>query len=213
METSEDQFKKALLHLERIFNNLNEHWHSIQLLLSHVSQPLKVDDRGLANVLSQIHINMRQFQQDLQNLDVVKTYSEIKFIGNRLHQIEKDISELKNDGVKRRVELEFVVDGYELVKKPKGYEKESMVEEDPNSYLTTLLETLNHRECQCLIHRYGLFNEKPKTFKDMEDVFKISRGRISQICAKALRKCRHPERRKFIDKITNTKLKKDILGE
>ena len=37
--------------LKKIFDNLNQHWHSIELLLAHVSNPLTVDDRGLANAL------------------------------------------------------------------------------------------------------------------------------------------------------------------
>lgn len=46
---------KEYQHVERIIENLNQHWHSIQLLLSHVSQPLLVDDRGLKQVLNDLN--------------------------------------------------------------------------------------------------------------------------------------------------------------
>src|SRR5260370_19821384 len=90
---------KIVEHLHRIMNNLGEYWHSIQLLLSHVSKPLLVDDRGLAMVLQQLTEKITNITIDMEQLDISKTLAEIKYIGNRLNKIEKDISAIKDEGI------------------------------------------------------------------------------------------------------------------
>ena len=46
--------------------------------------------------------------------------------------------------------------------------------------------------------RYGLDNEPPKTLEDVGKAFNVTRERIRQIEAKALRKLRHPSRSKKV---------------
>lgn len=47
---------------------------------------------------------------------------------------------------------------------------------------------LNDKEKEIIMNRFGLFNNKPRTLQEVGDVKKISRERVRQIEAKALRK-------------------------
>jgi len=58
------------------------------------------------------------------------------------------------------------------------------------------LETLTEREQQVLRLRFGLDDGRPRTLEEVGRVFHVTRERIRQIEAKALRKLRHPSRSK-----------------
>ncbi len=60
--------------------------------------------------------------------------------------------------------------------------------------LETVLETLTSRERDVLKLRYGLDDGRMKTLEEIGQVFNVTRERIRQIEAKALRKLRHPNR-------------------
>lgn len=59
-----------------------------------------------------------------------------------------------------------------------------------------VLSTLSERERKVLIQRFGLLDGKPKTLEEVGVEFNVTRERIRQIEAKALRKMRHPIRSK-----------------
>lgn len=61
-----------------------------------------------------------------------------------------------------------------------------------------VLQTLTERERQVLIRRFGLLDGKPKTLEEVGVEFNVTRERIRQIEAKALRKMRHPTRAKLL---------------
>ena len=62
--------------------------------------------------------------------------------------------------------------------------------------MNEVLATLNDRERKVLIQRFGLLDGKPKTLEEVGVEFNVTRERIRQIEAKALRKMRHPIRSK-----------------
>ena len=62
--------------------------------------------------------------------------------------------------------------------------------------LTEVLGTLTDREKQVLMLRFGLKDGKARTLEEVGKNFKVTRERIRQIEAKALRKLRHPSRSK-----------------
>lgn len=62
--------------------------------------------------------------------------------------------------------------------------------------MNEVLETLTDRERKVLIQRFGLADGKPKTLEEVGVEFNVTRERIRQIEAKALRKMRHPTRSK-----------------
>ena len=57
-----------------------------------------------------------------------------------------------------------------------------------------VLESLSDRERRVLEERFGLKDGKSKTLEEVGKIFKVTRERIRQIEAKALRKLRHPSR-------------------
>lgn len=60
--------------------------------------------------------------------------------------------------------------------------------------LMEALSTLTEREQEVLRQRFGLDDGKPKTLEEVGKQFHVTRERIRQIEAKALRKLRHPSR-------------------
>lgn len=67
-----------------------------------------------------------------------------------------------------------------------------------------ILGTLAPREAMVLILRYGLRDGRPRTLEEVGKVFNVTRERIRQIEAKALRRLKHPNKTKklrdFLDK-------------
>ncbi len=76
--------------------------------------------------------------------------------------------------------------------------------EDAASYsilkdqITKLLDTLTDREQRVLILRFGLKDGRSRTLEEVGKEFNVTRERIRQIEAKALRKLRHPSRAKLL---------------
>ena len=62
--------------------------------------------------------------------------------------------------------------------------------------LSEVLKTLTPREEKVLSLRFGLEDGNPKTLEEVGKEFNVTRERIRQIEAKALRKLRHPSRSK-----------------
>ena len=62
--------------------------------------------------------------------------------------------------------------------------------------LREVLDTLSDREKKVLILRFGLDDGRPRTLEEVGKEFNVTRERIRQIEAKALRKLRHPSRSK-----------------
>lgn len=75
----------------------------------------------------------------------------------------------------------------------------SMLKEEMGGALSTLTE----REKKILILRFGISDGSPRTLEEVGNVFKVTRERVRQIEAKALKKLRHPTRsrrlRSFLD--------------
>ena len=65
--------------------------------------------------------------------------------------------------------------------------------------LLQVLDTLTPRENEVLLMRYGLRDGRPKTLEEVGKEFNVTRERIRQIEAKALRKLRHPNRTKKLN--------------
>ena len=62
--------------------------------------------------------------------------------------------------------------------------------------LMEVLDTLSEREKKVLMLRFGLEDGRPRTLEEVGKEFNVTRERLRQIEAKALRKLRHPSRSK-----------------
>jgi RNA polymerase primary sigma factor len=91
------------------------------------------------------------------------------------------------DDDKRTVE-ETLIDDY--TEHPDDATGKVLLKED----LENVLNTLNPRERDVLRLRYGLDDGRVKTLEEIGNVFNVTRERIRQIEAKALRKLRQPSR-------------------
>ncbi len=70
--------------------------------------------------------------------------------------------------------------------------------------LITVLSTLTPREEKVLRLRYGVDDGRPRTLEEVGKEFNVTRERIRQIEAKALRKLRHPSRSKHLKDFLDT---------
>ncbi len=70
--------------------------------------------------------------------------------------------------------------------------------------LKDVLMTLTERERQVIDLRFGLSQRYPLTLEEVGKHFSVTRERIRQIEAKALRKLRHPSRMKSLDEFSTT---------
>ena len=64
--------------------------------------------------------------------------------------------------------------------------------------ISKLLNTLTEREQRVLILRFGLKDGRTRTLEEVGKEFNVTRERIRQIEAKALRKLRHPSRARML---------------
>ncbi len=85
---------------------------------------------------------------------------------------------------------DFIED--EVIENPVDYTTRIVLREQLNE----VLDTLTDREENVLRLRFGLDDGKMRTLEDVGKVFNVTRERIRQIEAKALRKLRHPSRSK-----------------
>lgn len=105
----------------------------------------------------------------------------------RISQQPKSLSTPIGDDKETTLE-QFITD----TTQPSLYDKVS--KELLKDALGKVLETLSPRERKVLIMRFGLENSKPKTLEEVGREFKVTRERIRQIEAKAIRKLKHPTR-------------------
>ena len=87
---------------------------------------------------------------------------------------------------------DFVADGNVVT--PEGNVESVMLRE----HIDTLLGDLKERERQVIVLRFGLEDGHPRTLEEVGKEFNVTRERIRQIEAKALRKLRNPVRSKRI---------------
>ena len=76
--------------------------------------------------------------------------------------------------------------------------EESMENQTKAEVLDTILGTLEGREGDVIKYRYGLMDGEPRTLEEVGQIFGLTKERIRQIEAKALRKLRNPFRAKLL---------------
>ncbi len=123
----------------------------------------------------------------------VEKVNEIQKISQDPVSLEKPIGEEEDSKM-----IDFIEDND--TPSPSALSEATML----NDKLNEVLATLTPRENEVIRRRYGLDDGKPKTLEEVGREFNVTRERIRQIEAKALRKLRHPGRAKKL---------KDFLDE
>lgn len=150
---------------------------------------------------------LKRIQRELgQKYEREPTAKEIarvmKFPASKIEEIIK-ISQEPNSlqskvGSENDTELsEFIMD--EVSSTPEDQASYELLK----THIDEVLESLSERERKVLELRFGLKDHKPRTLEEVGKVFGVTRERIRQIEAKALRKLRHPSRSRQL---------KDYLG-
>ena len=105
----------------------------------------------------------------------------------RISQQPKSLSTPIGDDKETTLE-QFITDSNQ----PTLYDK--VAKELLKDALNKVLDTLSPRERKVLMMRFGLEDSKQKTLEEVGKEFKVTRERIRQIEAKAIRKLKHPTR-------------------
>ncbi|MDD4816084.1 MAG: RNA polymerase sigma factor RpoD [Clostridia bacterium] len=115
--------------------------------------------------------------------------SEIQKIAQEPISLENPVGEEEDSKI-----ADFIED--ETIKSPMESVSENMLKEQ----LFSIIETLTPREQKVIKMRYGLDDNRTRTLEEVGREFNVTRERIRQIEAKALRKLRHPTRsKKLVD--------------
>ena len=143
--------------------------------------------------------------------DPVKMY--LKDIGKVPLLLPEEIAEKMGISEERVMEIQKIAQDPVSLETPIGEEDDSHLGdfiEDDNAtapsdvaaftmlkeQLIGVLDTLTPREEKVLRLRYGIDDGRPRTLEEVGKEFNVTRERIRQIEAKALRKLRHPSRSK-----------------
>jgi RNA polymerase primary sigma factor len=81
---------------------------------------------------------------------------------------------------------------------------ETVIHQSLKEHIDEALKTLTDREARVLKMRFGLGDGNEHTLEEVGQQFKVTRERIRQIEAKALRKLKHPTRSKKLRSFTNS---------
>lgn len=179
-----------------------------------ILEPIQKVLTALRAEVNSIGALRKDIQEQLKNDSVIGT---LQFVAKRLHELTEDVYLIRESGIKKEVHLALTMDGYEMVKKKPSQLNPVIEDEDKDSQdnaIQALLETLTDRERKVLIHRFGLLGEKKKTQLAIAKLYNLTSGEsIRRIEYKALRKCRHPARKKLAENITHLELRQAILGK
>jgi len=117
-------------------------------------------------------------------LDVEKIRQVMK-VSKKTTSLETPIGDEEDSYLGDFIPDEKAVSPYDLASK-------RLLEEN----LEEVLAALSDREAKVLRMRFGLGGKRPMTLEEVGKEFGVTRERIRQIEAKALRKLKHPSRRK-----------------
>ena len=176
------------------------HWWIRQAITRAIADQARTI-RIPVHMVETIHKVSRTARQLLQDLGREPTTDEIaEKLGMTADKI-RDIMKIAQDPVSLETPIGEEEDSHlgDFVE-----DSDSPAPSDSASYsllkeqLANVLETLTPREAQVIRLRFGLQDGRSRTLEEVGRQFKITRERIRQIEAKALRKLRHPSRSKIL---------------
>lgn len=165
---------------------------------------------AIGKIRKEMELERHKMSEMAKNETIVGT---LKFMAQRLNELVEEVAGIKENGIKKKIELDLTLDGYEMVRRNPRKIEDDIQKIDPEAYTNNILKTLTIREGQVLIHRFGLLGEKAKTLEATGKILGVTREIIRQVQMKALRKCRHPSRAHLARDLTHKELRLAILGE
>ena len=155
------------------------------------------------HMVETIHKLTRSTRQLLQKLGRDPTVEEIaEYMQLPVEKIE-EIQKIAQDPISLENPVgeeddskiaDFIED--ETIRSPVEVATQNLLKEQ----LMAVIDTLTPREQKVIRLRYGLDDSHPRTLEEVGKEFNVTRERIRQIEAKALRKLRHPNRsKKLVD--------------
>jgi RNA polymerase primary sigma factor len=90
---------------------------------------------------------------------------------------------------------------------------ESAAQEMLKSRIEQVLKTLTYREREIIKLRYGIGDGYTYTLEEVGRIFKVTRERVRQVEAKAIRKLQHPVRARKLQGFVDGKVYKEMRGE
>ncbi|MCX7794374.1 MAG: RNA polymerase sigma factor RpoD [Thermodesulfovibrionales bacterium] len=82
---------------------------------------------------------------------------------------------------------------------------EHAVKQDLKAQIERVLGTLNDKEAAVIRKRFGIGEDAPMTLEEVGEEFSVTRERVRQIEAKAIRKLKHPSRTKWLSEFIELK--------
>lgn len=79
---------------------------TLTLNIDVVSNKLVALNRNIADLHDSV--------KNIQNMDVVQTIGEIKYLGKKLHEIDRRLYKFEKNGIDRNLQLEISVDGVKV---------------------------------------------------------------------------------------------------
>lgn len=203
------RLNSRLSNIETHLINLNQPHSELERLLKIFSQPIMLDDRKLVDTFREISKTLHKFTEDTNTVDIKSCFNEIKYIAIRLTEIEKRLDKIQNEGVKKEIDFQFTVDGYELVRKPSKHSNK-LESEDSDECIIKLLDTLSEKESTVVRYRIGLLGQDKKTYAQIGKLMNLTPNRIRVIYMMTLRKIKHPTRKNLVSKITHKQFIQEI---
>ena len=165
--------------------------------LRKIDNPILKLDAGTEDMYETINKQVRATRQLLQKLGREPSPEEIaEQVGYSVERV-REIQKIAQDPVSLETPIgeeedshlgDFIEDNSAL--SPAEVAESNMLKEQ----LIAVLNTLTPREEKVLRLRYGFDDSHPRTLEEVGKEFNVTRERIRQIEAKALRKMKHPNR-------------------
>ncbi len=111
----------------------------------------------------------------------VKKIRQILTVAQEPMSLEKPVGDEESSAL-----MDFIAD--DTIASPVEETNRELLREQ----LRSTLSSLDEREQEVLMLRFGLDGQEPRTLEEVGNVFGVTRERVRQIEAKALRKLRHP---------------------
>ena len=138
-----------------------------------------------------LYLNDGLFKDEDEKIELIAETSELSF------DETKKLIELAKTQMYGKISFEECPEVY-LIEDEGESTVTDLIEEDLINSINKVIDTLRPKEKEVIRLRFGLDGGVEKTLEEVGNIYGVTRERIRQIEAKALRKLRHPSRSKIL---------------